>query len=57
MSATIDIATTPPANHAPKQKIASLLVLYLKALMQSPGLNEAEYLAAEEHLKKIGSAR
>ena len=48
--------TPAPVNHSPKQKIAALLVVYLKALMQSPGLNEAEYLAAEEHIKQITSA-
>lgn len=37
----------------PKQKIAALLVIYLKALMQSPGLNEEEYAAAEERLNKL----
>lgn len=56
MNITETIEMLPPVNYSPKQTIAALLVVYLKALMQSPGLSEAQYLAAEEHLKQIASA-
>lgn len=37
----------------PSQKIAALLVIYLKALMQSPGLSDKEYAAAEARLTQL----
>jgi hypothetical protein len=37
----------------PPQKIAALLIVYLKALMQSPGLSDEEYAAAEQHLTAL----
>ena len=43
-------------NQAAKQKIAALLILYLKALMASHGLSETDYLAAKAHIKQIGTA-
>ena len=41
-------APTPP------QKVAALTIIYLKALMQSPGFSEEEYAAAEALIKKLG---
>lgn len=39
--------STPKKKLTPTQKIHSLTIIYLTALMQSPGLSEEEYKAAE----------
>jgi len=37
------------------QKIDALLVVYLAALMQSPGLTDKEYAAAEKRKNEIAA--
>jgi hypothetical protein len=48
-----------PADTAPtpesRQKIAALLVIYLNALQNGPGLEDAEWAAAEEMKQRIAS--
>lgn len=42
-------------NPTAQQKIDALLVIYLTALMQSPGLTEEEYHAAEQRKAEIAA--